>query len=51
MKKRFLKIIIPGLVTVFSLSCLIVFTGCNGVDAGAAGIILVSTEKSDEMAG
>jgi len=51
MKKRFSKIIILALVIVFSLSCLTVFTGCNGVDAGAAGIILVSTEKSDEMAG
>lgn len=51
MKKRFSKIIILILVTVFSLSCLTVFTGCSVVDTSAAGIILVSTEKSDEMAG
>jgi serpin B len=51
MKKRFSKIIILLLVAVFSLSCFTVFAGCSGVNASAAGIIMVSTEEADEMAG
>jgi serpin B len=50
MKKRFTKIIIIVLTAVFSLSCLTVFTGCSGAGTSAAGIIIVSAEKSDEMA-
>ncbi|MCD4670420.1 MAG: serpin family protein [Actinomycetia bacterium] len=50
MKKRSAKVIILVLTAVFSLSCLTVFTGCIGAGTSAAGIILVSTEESDEMA-
>lgn len=51
MKKRFLKIIILASVAVFYLSSFIVFAGCSGVGASAAGIIMVSTEEADKMAG
>ncbi len=51
MKKRFTKIIVLVLTAVFSLSCLTVLNGCSGADTSAAGIIIVSAEKSDEMAG
>ena len=51
MKNRFLKIIISALAAVFCLSCFTVFAGCSRVDVSAAGILMVSTEEADEMAG
>ncbi len=51
MKKRSSKIIILALVAIFCLSSFTVFAGCSRARASAAGIIMVSTEEADKMAG